>query len=40
MHEPGRGLVAGCPFHAWDYLVAYDGRLMCECQAQQLQASQ
>jgi hypothetical protein len=30
-HEPGPGLVAGCPFHAWRELRLIDGRVMCGC---------
>lgn len=28
-HDPGQGLVTGCPFHAWQYLGARDGQLIC-----------
>ncbi|MEH0417869.1 hypothetical protein [Streptomyces sp. B21-083] len=30
-HPPGAGLVAPCPFHRWQQLVAVDGRVRCEC---------
>lgn len=31
-HSPGRGLVPGCPFHAWDHLMtAGDGTVTCSC---------
>lgn len=30
-HEPGPGLVAGCPFHAWRHLVKRGDRIGCSC---------
>lgn len=30
-HEPGPGLIPGCPFHAWNSLAIYDGQVMCLC---------
>lgn len=38
-HEPGRGLVAGCPFHAWDHLVIHDGRPVCSCRVPKREGS-
>lgn len=31
-HEPGPGLVDGCPFHAWRHLVRHGETVRCECQ--------
>lgn len=31
-HEPGPGLVPGCPFHAWNELAIHDGTAKCLCQ--------
>jgi hypothetical protein len=30
-HTPGGGLVEPCPFHAWQRIVARDGRAVCDC---------
>lgn len=30
-HPPGAALVTPCPFHAWRYPTARDGRLTCTC---------
>jgi len=30
-HEPGPGLVPGCPFHAWSSLTVHEGRAVCGC---------
>jgi hypothetical protein len=30
-HEPGPGLVPGCPFHAWTALTIHHGQAMCAC---------
>lgn len=32
-HEPGPGLIPGCPQHAWRHLVRRDGRIECACAA-------
>lgn len=32
-HEPGAGLVPGCPFHAWQDLVIAGGQAICACKA-------
>ncbi|MER7815616.1 hypothetical protein [Streptomyces sp. NPDC096153] len=30
-HPPGAGLIGTCPFHAWRYPTAVDGRVACSC---------
>lgn len=32
LHEPGPGLVPGCPRHAWQNLVHVEGKVICACQ--------
>ncbi len=37
-HPPGQGLVPGCEFHAWDYLVPLEGSAACACRAPEFTA--